>query len=167
MHIHTAAPSALPNPNSTCLTTRCAPTSASILSAPMHPVVSLIAEHVVTYHQLFAPLLFSVFATVGNVHTPVQHALLVTAISWLVVWVPAVLRVGIYSHSHGGKRSTSWLAGVLLGFSHICDRAACDNEGIWTSKVGNYIMNEHPHLTEMLRRLFSLSWLSSLRILRY
>ncbi|KAF1842912.1 glycosyltransferase family 90 protein [Cucurbitaria berberidis CBS 394.84] len=101
----------------------------------MHPVVSLIAENVVKYHQLFAPLLFSIVAAVANVHSPVQHSLLVTAVSWLLIWMPIIFRVGIYSKSGSQKRKTSWLAGAFLGLSQICDRAACDKEGIWATKA--------------------------------
>ncbi|KAJ4362025.1 hypothetical protein N0V83_010966 [Neocucurbitaria cava] len=101
----------------------------------MHPVVSLIAENVVKYHQLLAPLLFSTLAAVANVHTPVQHALLVTAVSWLLIWILLIFRVGVYSKGGSGKRRTTWLAGAFLSISQICDRAACDKEGIWATKA--------------------------------
>ncbi|KAF1938575.1 hypothetical protein EJ02DRAFT_410175 [Clathrospora elynae] len=101
----------------------------------MHPVVSLLADHVAKHHHLFAPLLFSILAAVSNVHVPTQHSLLITAISWAIAWVPTVFLVGIYSNSSNAKRRTSWLAGALLGLSQICDRAACDKEGIWATKA--------------------------------
>ncbi|CAA9958989.1 CAP10 domain containing protein [Pyrenophora teres f. maculata] len=95
----------------------------------MHPAVSILADNVV------APLLFSVLAAVGHVHTPAQHSLLITTISWLIVWVPTVFWVGIYSNSSRPKRKTSWLAGALLALSAICDRAACDKHGIGATKA--------------------------------
>jgi hypothetical protein len=101
----------------------------------MHPAVSILADNVVKYHHLAATLLYVVLAAVANVHTPVQHSLLITTISWLIVWVPTVFWVGIYSNSDRAKRKTSWLAGALLGLSAICDRAACDKQGIWATKV--------------------------------
>ncbi|KAF2854042.1 glycosyltransferase family 90 protein [Plenodomus tracheiphilus IPT5] len=101
----------------------------------MHPVASLIADNVVKHHQLFAPLLFSVLATASNVHTPVDHSLFVTAISWIIIWVALVLRVGIYSNSSRERRNASWSAGALLALSQICDRAACDKQGIWATKA--------------------------------
>ncbi|KAI4665392.1 uncharacterized protein J4E78_002852 [Alternaria triticimaculans] len=101
----------------------------------MHPAVSILADNVVKYHHLLAPLLYTVLAAVANVHTPVQHSLLITTISWLIVWVPTVFWVGIYSNSDSAKRKTSWLAGALLGLSVICDRAACDKQGIWATKA--------------------------------
>ncbi|KAI4937387.1 uncharacterized protein J4E92_002117 [Alternaria infectoria] len=101
----------------------------------MHPAVSILADNVVKYHHLLAPLLYSILAAVANVHTPVQHSLLITTISWLIVWVPTVSWVGIYSNSDSVKRKTSWLAGALLGLSVICDRAACDKQGIWATKA--------------------------------
>lgn len=100
----------------------------------MHPVASLIAENVVKYRQLLAPLLFSVLATVGNVHTPVQHSLFLIAISWAVICAPAIARAGLNSIG-GNSRTPSLLAGAFLGFSQICDRAACDKQGIWATKV--------------------------------
>lgn len=133
---HGAASSALTTLRfNTCQTTRCPPTSADPPSAPMHPAVSILADNVVKYHHLLAPLLYNVLAAVANVHTPVQHSLLITTISWLIVWVPTVFWVGIYSNSDRAKRKTSWLAGALLGLSAICDRAACDKQGIWATKV--------------------------------
>jgi hypothetical protein len=101
----------------------------------MHPVVSILADNVVKHHLLFAPLLFTILAAVSNVHTPTHHSLLVTTISWVIVWMPTVFWVGIYSNSSSAKRRASWLAGTLLGLAHICDRAACDKEGIWATKV--------------------------------
>jgi hypothetical protein len=47
-----------------------------------------------------------------------------------------VLRVGLYSNSGGRKKNTSWLAGAFLALAHICDRAACDKDGIRATKVG-------------------------------
>lgn len=103
----------------------------------MHPVASLVADHVVKHHQLLAPLLFSILATVGHVHTPIQHTLFVTAISWAITWVPLVLGAGLYSNSGGNRRTTSWLIGALLALSQLCDRAACDKQGTWATKVGS------------------------------
>jgi hypothetical protein len=101
----------------------------------MHPAVSRIAENAVKHHALFAPLLFAILAAVAHVHTPTQHSLLVTTLSWAIIWVPIVFCVGIYSNSSSAKRTSSWLAGALLALSHICDRAACDKQGIWATKV--------------------------------
>jgi hypothetical protein len=101
----------------------------------MHPVVSFVIENVYKYHQLLVPLLFSVVASVANVHEPVQHSLLITAVSWAVLWVLAVFKAGTWSNSSKKRRETSWLAGALLAFAQICDRAACDKHGTWASKV--------------------------------
>ena len=85
---------------------------------------------------LLAPLLFTVLGDVGSVNSPVQHSLLVTSASWGILWMPLVLRVGLYSNSGGRKKNTSWLAGAFLALAHICDRAACDKDGIRATKVG-------------------------------
>lgn len=118
-----------------CRIPRCPPTSADPKLAPMHPAVSLIAENVVKHNQLFAPLLFAVFTTIANVHTPVQHSLLIASLSWLLIWTLVIFRVGIFSNTSTQCRRTSLLAGAFLALSQICDRAACDKQGIWATKV--------------------------------
>ncbi|KZM24826.1 hypothetical protein ST47_g4049 [Ascochyta rabiei] len=100
----------------------------------MHPAVSRIAENVAKHHVLLALLLFTVLGAVASVNSPVQHSLLVTAASWALLWLPLVFRVGLYSSSGGRKKSTSWLAGAFLALAHICDRAACDKDGIRATK---------------------------------
>lgn len=101
----------------------------------MHPAVSLIVENVVKHHQLLAPLPFSILATVANVHTPVQHSLLVAAISWALVWVPTIFRAGLGFNGASRKRTQSWFAGAFLALSLICERATCDKQGVWATKV--------------------------------
>jgi hypothetical protein len=103
--------------------------------APMHPAYSKIAEHVVQYRHLLAPLLYSILGAVANVHTPTQHSLLITGLAWLVVWLPAVFWVGLYSNSSVENRRTCWVAGGLLGLAAVCERAACDRQGVWVTKV--------------------------------
>lgn len=116
-------------------TNPCHPTGPSLLSAPMHPAVSRIAENVAKHHLLLAPLLYTVLGAVASVNSPVQHSLLVTSASWAIVWAPLVLRVGLYSNNGGTRKSTSWLAGASLALAHICDRAACDKDGTRAMKV--------------------------------
>jgi hypothetical protein len=101
----------------------------------MHPAASLVLENAYTYRKLLVPLLFSVFALVANVDEPVQHSLLIKAVSWAVLWVLAVTKAGIWSNTREKRRTTSWLAGSLLALAQICDRAACDKEGTWATKV--------------------------------
>ncbi|KAH7082135.1 hypothetical protein FB567DRAFT_561994 [Paraphoma chrysanthemicola] len=100
----------------------------------MHPVLSLIADNVSRYPQLFVPLLFTITSAVANVHEPVQYSLLIAAASWATIWVSTLLRVGIRSHPTKKRRWTGWVAGACLAFAQICDRAACDKEGIWLFK---------------------------------
>lgn len=104
----------------------------------MHPALSTFADHVVKYRDalfLLAPPLYVVLTAVAALYTPTHHSLLVTAISWLIVWVPTVFWVGIYSNSSRPQRKAAWLAGALLALSAVCDRAACDKHGIWATKV--------------------------------
>lgn len=116
-------------------TNPCHPTGPSLLSAPMHPAVSRVAENVAKHNLLLAPLLFTVLGAIASVNSPVQHSLLVTSASWAIIWIPLVFRVGLYSNSTGRKKNTSWLAGAFLALAHICDRAACDKDGIRATKV--------------------------------
>lgn len=115
----------------------------------MHPAVSRIAGNVAKHHLLLAPLLFTVLGAVASVNSPVQHSLLVTSASWAILWLPLVFRVGLYSNSGGRKKSTSWLAGAFLALAHVCDRAACDKDGIRATKVAisNMIRGEILSLT--------------------
>lgn len=100
----------------------------------MHPVVSLVTENVLNHRMLFAPLLYSIIASVANVHEPVQHSLLVATVSWGVIWLYAMVKVG-FGLDREKKRVTCWLAGALVAFAQICDRAAVDKEGSWTTKA--------------------------------
>ncbi|KAF2791010.1 glycosyltransferase family 90 protein [Melanomma pulvis-pyrius CBS 109.77] len=101
----------------------------------MHPAASLIAENALQHQHLFVPLLFLVCVTAAQVHGPVQHSLLVAAVSWALIWVLAIFRAGVWSSSgNRSRKTTSWLAGGLLALAQICDRAACDKEGIWSTK---------------------------------
>jgi hypothetical protein len=104
----------------------------------MHPALSTFADHVAKYRDalcLLAPPLYVVLTAVAALHTPTQHSLLVTAVSWLIVWLPTVFWVGIYSNASKAQRKAGWLAGALLALSAICDRAACDKHGVWATKV--------------------------------
>jgi hypothetical protein len=101
----------------------------------MHPVAALVFENAYKHHSLFAPLLFSTFAAIANVSEPIQHALLIRAVAWALLWILAVFKAGIWSSSSAKRRKTTWLAGACLAFAQICDRAACDREGVWATKV--------------------------------
>tara|TARA_R110002003_G_scaffold1005_6_gene22019 strand:+ start:8938 stop:9264 length:327 start_codon:yes stop_codon:yes gene_type:complete len=101
----------------------------------MHPALSLIADNVSRYPQLFVPLLFGVFGALTNVHEPVQYSLLIATVSWAIIWLPTLFKVGVLSNTSKKRRRTSWLTGAVLAFAQICERAACDKEGIWLSKV--------------------------------
>lgn len=121
-------------------TTQCPPTSASPPPLPMHPVVSLVLENAYKYHQFLVPLLFSVFGSVANIHEPVQHTLFITAVSWAILWLPIIFKTGIWSNTSNKRRRTSWLAGGFLAFAQICDRAACDKDGTWATKVTSQLI---------------------------
>ena len=101
----------------------------------MHPVASFVLENAYKHHALLAPLLFTVFATVTNIHQPIQHALLITAVSWVIIWLFTAFKAGICLGVSTKRRKISGLAGACLAFAHICDRVACDKRGTWTTKV--------------------------------
>jgi hypothetical protein len=101
----------------------------------MHPAASLVLENGYKYRHLVAPVLLSLFATIANVHEPVQHSLFIAAVSWAILWLPAATKAGLWANTSKRRRRTSWLAGAFLAFALICDRAACDKRGTWASKV--------------------------------
>lgn len=101
---------------------------------PMHPVASSTVDHVRRNHHILVPLLLAVLAASANIHGPVQHQLLISSVSWVCVCAGTLLWTG-FGKSDLVRRRLSWLAGGFLAFSHICDRAACDKEGIWSMKV--------------------------------
>ncbi|KAJ4360964.1 uncharacterized protein N0V89_001533 [Didymosphaeria variabile] len=99
----------------------------------MHPTASSIADYARRNHHVVVPLLFSVLAATANVHAPVQHQLLIASVSWAAICIPTLFRAGLGSPD-AAKRKTHWLAGGFLALSHICERAACDKEGTWSTK---------------------------------
>jgi hypothetical protein len=101
----------------------------------MHPAASLVLENGYKHRHLVAPVLFSLFASIAHVHEPVQHSLLIAAVSWAVICVPAATKAGLWANTSKKRRRTSWLAGAFLAFALICDRAVCDKQGTWPSKV--------------------------------
>ncbi|KAF2712869.1 glycosyltransferase family 90 protein [Pleomassaria siparia CBS 279.74] len=97
----------------------------------MHPAV----ETALTHQHLFVPVLLLFLATAAHVHSPVQHSLLVAAVSWALIWVLVIFRAGVWSNSGSrSRKTTSWLAGGFLALSQVCDRVACDKEGVWSTK---------------------------------
>ncbi|KAH8707605.1 hypothetical protein GQ44DRAFT_715674 [Phaeosphaeriaceae sp. PMI808] len=100
----------------------------------MHPALLFALQNADKYRQFVAPLLFTVFASTANIHVPVQHSLFITAVSWAIVWLPTLFKVGLWANTGRKRRNASWLAGAFLAFALICDRAACDKEGTWATK---------------------------------
>lgn len=108
----------------------------------MHPAASRIAENATKHRLLLVPLLFTILGAVGSVNSPVQHSLLVTSASWAILWIPLACRLGFYSNSAAERKNLSWLAGAFLALAHICDRAACDKDGIRATKVGAHTQHD-------------------------
>ena len=114
---------------------QCPRTSASQTFAPMHSAVSLISKYVLEHNHLTIPLLLNILAATSHVYSPIQHSLLVTGISWLLLYFLVTARTGVFSITNGRQRQTAWLAGASVALSLICERAACDKAGIWATKV--------------------------------
>jgi hypothetical protein len=55
-------------------------------------------------------------------------------VSWAAICIPSLFWTGLQSPD-GAKRRTGWLAGGFLALSLVCERAACDKEGVWSTKV--------------------------------
>jgi hypothetical protein len=128
----------------------------------MHPAVSLLVDNAANNRMLLAPLLFSVCASVANVHEPVQHSLLITTISWAILWLYTLLKVGIRLDGNKRRRATCWLAGACLAFAQFCDRAAADKEGTWATKVRKQLQISEKDILN-LSRVFCHSLSSSYR----
>lgn len=105
-----------------------------VVSPQMPRVASLVLDHARRNHHILVPLLFVFLAATANVHSPVQHQLLIASASWAVVCVLALFWTGVKLQD-GARRRISWLAGGFLALSLVCDRAACDKEGVWATKV--------------------------------
>ncbi|KAF2199269.1 hypothetical protein GQ43DRAFT_482607 [Delitschia confertaspora ATCC 74209] len=102
----------------------------------MHPAVSTAAEYVLQHQHLLYLIAFLISAIVANVYTPIQHSLLITSISWLLIWIPTIFRAGIgYRDGATSKNIGAWAAGAFLALAQICDRAAYDREGTWWTKA--------------------------------
>jgi hypothetical protein len=100
----------------------------------MHAAASSVAEHARRNHHILVPLLFVALAATAIVHAPVQHQLLIASVSWAAICIPSLFWTGLQSPD-GAKRRTGWLAGGFLALSLVCERAACDKEGVWSTKV--------------------------------
>jgi hypothetical protein len=128
----------------------------------MHPAVSLVVDNAAKNRMLLAPLLFSVLASIANIHEPVQHSLLITTISWTILWLYTLLKVGIRLDGNKRRRATCWLAGACLAFAQFCDRAAADKEGTWATKVRKQLQISEKDILN-LSRVFCHSLSSSYR----
>ncbi|KAF2009190.1 glycosyltransferase family 90 protein [Aaosphaeria arxii CBS 175.79] len=125
----------LDNVNVTAESSSCPATSADPPATPMHPVITSVTEYAVQNQHLSVPLFLGLLGTIATAYSPVQHSLFVTAVSWGLIWLATIFRVGIWSSTGSRNRKiTSWLAGAFLALSQVCDRAPCDKEGIWSMK---------------------------------
>lgn len=79
-----------------------------------------------------ALLAASILAYIG---TPSRHALLTSAVAWLLIASYTTFRVGARSLLDASpSQKLSWAAGILLAMAQICERAV-DGRGIWWAKV--------------------------------
>ncbi|PVH96241.1 glycosyltransferase family 90 protein [Periconia macrospinosa] len=99
----------------------------------MHPVALLIVDNARKHQSHIIPAFYVLFAKIAFSHAPVQHQLLIAAASWGIVCLLTLLWAGI-SLGSDTRRNTAWLAGGFLALAYICDSAACDKEGIWSTK---------------------------------
>ena len=103
----------------------------------MQPVILVMVENVSQYSPFLLPAAFLVVSIISTINTPVQHSLLITSISWGLIWIFSIARAGIYSgFDNAIRKKFSWSAGGLFALAQICERAARDREGIWWTKVG-------------------------------
>ena len=102
----------------------------------MHPLVSRLVERVVQNQHLLLPTGFFTFALLTTVNTPLSHSLLITSVSWALIWTLTLFRVGFWAgNTFSAAKSVSWAAGILLALAKICERAARDRHAIWWTQV--------------------------------
>src|ERR1700761_1643084 len=102
----------------------------------MQPAIPVIVKNVAQYSPFLLPAALLIASIISTINTPVQHSLLITSISWGLVWIFSVVRAGIYSGLDNTIRTKfCWAVGGLLALAQIYERAARDREGIWWTKV--------------------------------
>lgn len=93
-------------------------------------------ENVAQHSPFLLPAAFLVVSIISTTNTPVQHSLLITSISWGLIWIFSIARAGLYSgFDNTIRKKFSWAAGGLFALAQICERAARDREGIWWTKA--------------------------------
>ncbi|KAH0541362.1 hypothetical protein FGG08_004200 [Glutinoglossum americanum] len=115
------------------------------------------------------PLTFSLFActTITALLKPSAHELLISAVSWTLIWVYAVLRCGngyTDERERGGDglaRRLSWTAGGFLLLGSICEKAAGGGAASrWTKAATSN--RETPTRSESKYLIVITSWVSFL-----
>ncbi|KAF2503298.1 hypothetical protein BU16DRAFT_521883 [Lophium mytilinum] len=102
----------------------------------MHPAATAVLQNVAQHAHLFLPCVFLAASVSTAVNTPERHSLLITSISWALVWIFSIIRAGVLAGLDNVKRRKScWAAGALLALAQICDRAARDREGMWWAQA--------------------------------
>ncbi|OCL06419.1 glycosyltransferase family 90 protein [Glonium stellatum] len=102
----------------------------------MRPAITVMVEYAAQYTYFLLPTAFLGVSIISTINTPVQHSLLITSISWALVWIFGIIRAGIYSGLDNTiRKKFSWAAGALFALAQICERAARDREGIWWTKA--------------------------------
>jgi hypothetical protein len=97
----------------------------------MRSAIDALANNVYEYSS--GVLLIALIATsiLNESLTPAPHLLLISAISWTLVWAYNGLRVGFsIGLENVTRKRLSWAAGVFLALSQIAQRAASDKQGI-------------------------------------
>ncbi|KAF2757825.1 hypothetical protein EJ05DRAFT_476140 [Pseudovirgaria hyperparasitica] len=99
---------------------------------PASVLVNYIAEH----SAILLPATLFLTSTVTETATPISHSLLISSVSWAVIWIYNSLVVGFFSGLKDVTRTRlSWAAGAFFALASVCQRAAYDREGIWQFKA--------------------------------
>lgn len=103
----------------------------------MSPVPAELLQYVSEWSPTLLPIAFILTSTISSYRTPSQHSLLITAISWALLWAYSCAQVGVFTgQDNSGRRRLCRYAGGLLALAILCERVASDREGTWLSKVG-------------------------------
>lgn len=102
----------------------------------MRSTIQALADYVSEYSPVLLPAVVFVTTAAAEVSTPIPHSLLISSLSWGLIWGCSAVRVGLAAGLQNVPRKRlSWTAGALFALAQICARASLDKEAIWWMKV--------------------------------
>lgn len=102
----------------------------------MRTSLRAVAYDVSEYTAILLPAALLLTTSLSISYTPTRHSLLLSSISWAITCVYISFQAGVRAaQGDVRRRQLSWIGGCCHGFAEVCERAACDRDGIWWTKV--------------------------------